>query len=370
MRIVVLGGCGNMGRGVVDDLMARSDAQVVIADYRLQHAQEYASRLGARATATAVDANDAGSLAAVLDGADAAVGAIGPFYRYAHTLAAAAVRAGVHYVDLCDDYGPVEALLALDDEASAADVTVITGLGWTPGITNLMCRAGAAQLDRVDEIKVAWAGGGQGPSGLAVLMHVFYAFGGQVPTYRDGRWTEVAAGSGREVVDFGTGIGPLTVFHCGHPEPLTLPRYMNTRSVSLKGTLTPAWNTALSDSFVRLWMWLLYRVGLTRTHERIEKLSRAIYRMEQVFGTVDVPYAAARADVAGSCEGHPCTRSFRVKDKMQRLTGIPAAIGALLLAQGRVEPRGAFAPEGCLEPQGFFRELAKRHISIEEVVNG
>jgi len=108
MRIVVLSGCGNMGHGVVDDLIAHSDAQVVIADCRLQQAQDYASQLGARASAMAVDADDPASLAAVLEGADAAVGAIGPFYHCARVLATATVRAGVHYVDLCDDYGPLK----------------------------------------------------------------------------------------------------------------------------------------------------------------------------------------------------------------------------------------------------------------------
>jgi saccharopine dehydrogenase-like NADP-dependent oxidoreductase len=370
MRIVVLGGCGSMGQGVVEDLVAYTDAHVIIADYRVQYAQEYASRLGARASAALVDANDPASLAAVFDGADAAVGAVGPFYRYALPMATAAVQAGVHYVDLCDDYGPVEQMLALHEAAKAAGVTVITGLGWTPGITNLMCRAGAEQMDDVDELKMAWAGGGQGPSGLAVLMHVFYAFAGKVPTYKDGQWISVAAGSGREAVDFGHGIGRLTVFHCGHPEPLTLPRYVGVRSVSLKGTLTPAWNNLLSDTFVRLWLQLLYGVGITRTHQRIERLAKLVHGMERRFGTVDVPYAAARVDVIGSCKGRPCTRSYRVKDEMQRLTGIPAAIGAHLLAQGQVEQRGVFAPEGCLDGQAFFQELAKRRIEVEEVVGG
>jgi saccharopine dehydrogenase-like NADP-dependent oxidoreductase len=370
MRIVVLGGCGNMGRGVVGDLIAHTAAEVVIADYRFQHAQDYAEQLGTGASAEAVDANDPASLAAVLDGADAAVGAIGPFYRYALPMATAAVQAGVHYVDLCDDYGPVEELLGLHAAAQSAGVTLITGLGWTPGLTNLMCRAGADQLDQVDELKVAWAGGGPGPSGLAVIMHYFYAFGGQVPTYKDGEWTQVAAASGREVVDFGDGVGPLTAFHCGHPEPLTLPRYIKARSVSLRGTLTPVRNTAQADSFVESWLRLLYTIGLTRTHERIERLSRVCYQWQRIFGAVEVPYAAARVDVVGHRNGQPCTRSYRVKDEMQRLTGIPAAIGAHQLAKGRVEQVGAFAPEGCLVAQPFFTELAKRDIRIEEVGSG
>ncbi len=358
MRIVVLGGCGDMGQGVTADLLAHTDAEVVIADYRHGDAEAYAAQLGSRATSAFVDANDADSLAHVLHGASAAVGAIGPFYHYAVKMASAAVNAEVNYVDICDDHTPLAQLLALDGAARAAGCTVITGLGWTPGITNLMCRAGASQLQSVDEIRAAWAGGGQGPSGLAVLMHVFHCFTGQVLTYEGGRWTTVRAASGRELVDFGDSMGKLSVFHCGHPEPLTLPRYINTRTVSLKGTLTPAWNNALSDSFMRLWLSVLYRTGITQSHERMEKLARVLYRMERRFGAVGVPYAAARVDVTGCHGGEPCTYSYRVVDKMRRLTGIPAAIGAHMLARGQINCKGVFAPEACLDPQQFFSELA------------
>jgi len=362
MKIVVLGGLGDMGQGVVDDLVSRTDADVVIGDYRVEAAMTYAAQLGDRVTGSFVDANDPASLSAVLQGADAAVGAIGPFYRYAALMAAAAVKAGVNYVDICDDYGPIKELFALDAAAKAAGVTVITGLGWTPGITNLMCRQGASRLDAVDEIKVSWAGGAEDSKGLAVVMHVFYAVTGDVPTFRDGQWVDVAAGSDREVVDFGGALGRVRVFHCGHPEPLTVPRYVQVRTVSLKGALTPEWNNGLAELFVKL--------GLTSTPQRIEAVSRLIHKVEHILGAGGVPYSGARVDVIGRKDGRPRTVTYRTVDKMKRLTGIPAAIGAWMLAQGQVQAKGVYAPEGCIEPTSFFAELAKREIRIEELSEG
>ena len=359
MNIVVLGGFGDMGQGVVEDLIGHTEAQVVIADYRVQGAKEYAARLGGRASAAFVDANDPVSLAAVLKGADVAVGAIGPFFRYGAKMATAAVKAGIPYVDICDDYGPIQEVFSLDDAAKAAGVTVITGLGWTPGITNLMCRAGASRLDQVDEIKVSWAGGAEDSQGLAVVMHVFYAVTGKVPTYKDGQWTEVQAGSGKEPIDFGGVLGVVRVFHCGHPEPLTVPRYIQARTVSLKGALTPEWNNSLAEWFVRL--------GLTATPGRIETVSKVIHKVEHILGKGGVPYSGARVDVMGTKDGRAQTVSFRTVDKMKRLTGIPAAIGAAMLARGQVQGKGVYAPEGCLDPQTVFSELAKRNVRIEEI---
>ncbi|MBC7233912.1 MAG: saccharopine dehydrogenase NADP-binding domain-containing protein [Chloroflexi bacterium] len=367
MKIVVLGGYGDMGQGVVQDLVTHTPAEVVIADYRVEGARAFAARLGSEAGATHrvipafVDANDPASLAAVLEGAQAVVGAIGPFYRYATKMATAAVKAGVNYVDICDDYGPIQEVFALDEAAKAAGVTLITGLGWTPGITNLMCRLGASRLDSVDEIKIAWAGGAEDSQGLAVVMHVFYAVTGKVPTYRDGQWVEVEAGSEKEPADFGGALGVVNVFHCGHPEPMTVPRYIKARTVSLKGALTPEWNNALVDLFAKL--------GFTATPKRIETLSKIIHKVEHILGKGGVPFSGARVDVIGTKDGKPCTYTYRVVDKMKRLTGIPAAVGAWMLAQGQVPHKGVYAPEGCLEPEPFFAELAKRGIHIEEMMS-
>ncbi|MFN3591658.1 MAG: hypothetical protein ACK4TG_05680, partial [Thermaurantiacus sp.] len=70
----------------------------------------------------------------------------------------AAIEAGVPYVSLCDDYDAAQAVLELDLLAKEKGVTVITGLGWTPGLSNVLARRAADQLDEVDEIHVAWAG--------------------------------------------------------------------------------------------------------------------------------------------------------------------------------------------------------------------
>jgi len=358
MKIVVLGGCGDMGSYVVRDLLAHSQAEVTIADYRVERAKAFAAELGPRAEGVFVDAEDPESLQQVLQGADVAVGCIGPFYHFAPKLARAAVRAGVNYVDICDDWGPIEEVFALHDEAKAAGVTIISGLGWTPGITNLMARAGAAQLDEVESIKIYWGGGAADSEGLAVVMHVFYAISGEVPTYRGGQWVKVPAGSEKETIDFGEPLGKVEVFHCGHPEPLTIPRYIKADTVFLKGGLTPRWNNRLGEFLVRL--------GLSKTHQRIARTSRIIHRLEGIIGAGGVPFSGARVDVIGRKDGQSHTLTYVTIDKMGRLTGIPAAIGALMLAQGKITERGVFAPEGLIEPQPFFAELAKREVVIRE----
>ena len=73
-----------------------------------------------------------------------------------------------------------------------------------------------------------------------------------------------------------------------------------------------------------------------------------------------------RVDVKGTKGGVRKHYAFAAADKMGRLTGIPAAIGALLLAQGQIATKGVFAPEGCIDPQLLIDELAKRNIAVYE----
>lgn len=356
MKIVVLGGCGDMGSHVVRDLVAFSDAQVVIADYRLERAQQLAAELGPRAQAVFVDAEEPEMLAGVLQGADAAAGCIGPFYYFAPKLVRAAIGARVPYVDICDDWGPMDELRGMEPEARAAGVTIINGLGWTPGITNLMAKKGAAHLDGVDEIRIYWGGGAADSEGLAVVMHVFYAISGEVPTFRDGQRVMVRAGSEKEWVEFPPPLGRVEVFHCGHPEPLTIPRTIPARTVFLKGGLTPRWNNSLGA--------LLVKIGLSRSHRSIVRTSRLVYRLEGLIRAGGVPFSAARVDVVGRRNGESRTIRYATVDKMGRLTGIPAAIGAVMLARREIARPGVFAPEEVLDPDPFFAHLEKRGIRI------
>ncbi len=359
MRIVVLGGCGDMGSHVVRDLIAHSDARITLADYRLDAAERFAGELGDRANAVFVDAEEQASLIEAMEGADAAVGCIGPFYHFAPKLVRAAIRAGVPYVDICDDWGPMDELVAMDGDARDAGVTVINGLGWTPGLTNLMARKAAVELDAVDEVRMYWGGGAADSQGLAVVMHVFYAVTGEVPTVRGGERVMVPAGSGKEMVDFPAPLGSVEVFHCGHPETLTVPRVIPADTVFLKGGLTPRWNNRLAE--------LLVRLGLSKSHASIQRVSRIVHRLEGIIGAGGAPYSGARVDVVGQRDGAPATVSYGVTDKMGRLTGIPAAIGAVMLARGEIASPGVHAPEDVLEPDQIFGPLRERDIHVATI---
>lgn len=356
MNIVVLGGCGDMGSFTTRDLVKFTDANVVIADYRKDAAEKLAAELGSRARGVFVDAMDEDSLAQVLPGADAAIGCIGPFYRFAPKMARAAIKAKVPYVDICDDYGPMKELFAMDADAKSAGVTVITGLGWTPGISNLLAKYGASKFSEVDDIKIAWAGGAADSQGLAVIMHVAYAVTGKIPTFKNGQWIDIPAASETEIVEFPKPFGKMRAFHTGHPEPFTLPRYIKAKNVSLRGTLDPDWTNNLAVFLVKM--------GWTDTHEKIARVAKIIHALEFILRIGGIPVSSVRVEVIGKQNGVTKSLVLSSTDTMGKLTGIPAAIGAAMLARGELKQPGVNAPEGVIDPVPFFEELARHGVKV------
>ncbi len=364
MKFIVLGGAGDMASRAVRELAAEPEVHTVtVADCNLLAAEALASELGAKVEAKWVDANDHQALVAAIRGHDAAASGIGPFYRYEARVAQAAIEAGVPYVSLCDDYDGTQAVLELDDAAKAAGVTVLTGLGWTPGLSNILARKGAEQFDLVDEVNVSWGSSASDSEGYAVILHTLHIFTGRVPSYQKGRLVQVPAASGKEVMLFPPPVGRVNCYHLGHPEPVTLPRFMNhLRTVTLKGGLS---EQPLND----LAIWLA-RLRLTNTPAKKDVLGqiiKATLPFLSKLGEAEEPCSAVRVDVGGWRDGVYRQVSYGAAAHMPELTALPLTLGALMLARGEIEVPGVVAPEACIEAEPFLAELERRGISIHDM---
>jgi saccharopine dehydrogenase-like NADP-dependent oxidoreductase len=63
---------------------------------------------------------------------------------------------------------------------------------------------------------------------------------------------------------------------------------------------------------------------------------------------------------------HPPMNEWGGRSAYSKNVGIPLSIGAQMVAAGKVKQRGVLPPEACFDPVGFFKELSKRGIRIEE----
>ena len=375
MKVIALGGAGGMGRAAVMTL-AESElvTEIVIADKNVEAAQRLAAKVGGKASAGETDAADEERLAALFAEGDIVVNTCGPFFKYGVPAVRAAIRAGKDYCDINDDWRPTQQVLLMDAEAKSAGITAIVGIGASPGLSNLLAKHAAAQLDEVEEVKTCWVAGGAGGGGeaetagageaarggeLAALEHMMYSASGKIPAFREGRWTEIDSFERGEEVEF-PGTGTHLVYDIGHPEPVTLPRFIpGVKMVSNLGALYPPQQNDLVREQAR-------RV----TAGEIDARQAAIAFVQAVASDpqrwLAAPSGAAPgglcATARGRKDGRParytCAPAGWPSGGMAGSTGIPLAIAALKMLRGEISERGVLPPEGCIDPMPFFGEFS------------
>jgi len=364
VKVIVLGGAGNMGGHAVRELAQCSEVtEVMVAGRHLTKAQAFVQGLqNPKVEAIQVDANDHEALVKALRGFNVAVGAIGPSYQYETRMARAALEAEVHYVSLCDDRDAAVQVFALDEEARRKGITLLTGLGGTPGITNVLARRAADRLQKVDEIHIAWCGSVADAAGFAVILQTMRIFSGSVPIFENGQHLLVPAGSGKEKVRFPLPVGDSFVYYVSHPEPITLPRFLpEVRQVTLKGGISERFLTSLAI--------FLGKMELTHSASGLLVLGRILKLLLPVLGRIgrpEAPCCAVRVDVIGQRGNEQRRIAYGVADRLGHLTGASLTAGALMLGRGDIQTRGVVAPEACISPDGFLMELHRRGIQIWE----
>ena len=360
MKIVVLGACADMAVPILPLLGQEADVEKIkLADIRVDKARELATKLGPKYEAARLDANDPASLAEVLAGSDVAMGYVGPFYHFETIIAGACIDAHVNYVSISDDYDAYMRVSELDAAAKAAGVTIISGLGNSPGITNLLAKKGYQSMDCPERINISWTGGSDEAVGPANVKHVMHIFEGKTLQWRDGHEEWVKCGGGEKVVDFPAPIGRHTVFYTGHAESVSVPRNLpGLKEVTLHGGVKPVWVARFAT--------VCGRLGLTTTHSKREKMARILAPVLNVFkmgGTADK--SVFRIDAYGTNKGAPCHNWYAGVGHIAEITSFPLMEGALAVGRGEVKVHGVFAAEGALEPDDFLPRLQKRGVELE-----
>ena len=174
------------------------------------------------------------------------VNCAGPFYKTAVAVARAAVEAKVNYIDICDDYEAVPQFSFasdIDKAAKKAGITVLTGMGSDPGTNNVLVKWYADQLDRVDEIHLFWVVSIAELAGCGLGSQPAHDHRDKFPSIWTAKLESMwkAAPAWRSA-NFLEPLGTCQVRYVGHPQPLTIPRYIEgVKKVVIKGALIPGW---------------------------------------------------------------------------------------------------------------------------------
>lgn len=370
MKVVALG-AGGMGR-----YSARTAAtfdfvdEIVVGDLDEGAARRLADSLGSKGRGVRVDVTDPDSLARAFEGAGAVLNTVGPFFRLGPPVLRAAIRAGCHYLDINDDWESTEAMLAMDEEARAAGVTAVIGMGASPGMSNLLAVLAMRELDEVDEVYPGFDLDAampetRGPKPCAASVHGVHQLTGTIRVYDGGRLVDEPP---LRRVDFDyPGLGRCTAYTMGHPEAITFPRFRP----ELRRCLV-LMTMAKSNLLVMRPLAKLVNNGLVS----VERAAGWIEWAEGVGKPVKTPDDYLRdlvhdgvralpplfAVVRGRRQKRPETVAAAVLSApavgMGGATGVPLAVGLAVVRPDRDVPRGVFAPESIVDAGAFFDRIA------------
>lgn len=364
MRIIIIGGAGDMGSVACATTVADpAITSVVIADRDGERATALAEQLGDKATGVSLDILDSDALRAAVEDADVVLNTVGPFYLLGRPVLHAALEVGRHYIDIADDWEPTIEMLELHDRAREKGITAIVGIGASPGLSNLLARVAHDQLDTVERLHTVWRGGSGIPrppatrdevKPSAAIEHWLHNLAEPIRIWRDGE-AQMADALEEMVIDY-PGIGKGRVWTCGHPEPITLPRYFPELSESLNLMFSrPGLIDVAREIRDRI------RSGKLTVPEGSVELVMNPSRRGPAAGE-PAPFPGIFAYAEGTKEGSSArvaVSTNHIPDgEMGEATCVPMAIAAGMLARGEITETGVFGPEACLDPRIFFERLA------------
>lgn len=371
-KVIVLGGCGAVGSVAVRTLASQDIiSEVVIGDWNFEKAQTMAKELGAKVSAVKVNAEDRESIKAAVKSCDIVLNCVGPFYKSVKTILSTVIEMGINYVDVCDDVDVTEDILNMDKQGKAAGIMAVIGMGNSPGLSNLLGKFAAENLlDETDSIDIFHAHGGEAIEGEGVIGHRFHCMTIDVPMFLDGKLTYVKYFEPdgialRQKFEFPI-LGEVPLYPYPHPEQVTMPRYIKTKQVTNKGTVIPneyydltrdlcglglASKEPLDVMGVKVTPYDFAMAYIIKQRERILK--------ETNFGK---QRGCLSIVVKGKKEGKYREYRFHLASRSEALgegTGIPAAMGVLLMQMGKITTKGVLPPEGCINPNDLLALVPK-----------
>jgi saccharopine dehydrogenase-like NADP-dependent oxidoreductase len=390
MRILIVGGAGLMSAGTARDLLSNLSSGVT----KLIAADAHADRLDAlkkslpdpRLETRLSDVNDRAALLSLLADCDLCINGVPTFAGFQMAIFEACLEARRPYVD----YGGMGVYTvrqkAEHDKWKKAAATAVIGLGSDPGLSNILCRAVADRLDRVDRINLYWAATKIGPESPVLVppysvSTLLAEYANSSQQFLDGRLRAVPAQAGVETIDLPQPWGRTTFMHSQHSEPLTVPF---SEGIAEKGIREFTWKLSLPARDHEAWLGLV-KAGFGATDEPVTVKGISVRPLDVLLAVIDRNIAKNRSSIPaqevheihfaighGTRDGKHCRVTCRVighpdplyDDYADAGTSMNMSIGVQQILSRPLRP-GVWAAEEYFQADAFFAELRKRRFSIE-----
>jgi lysine 6-dehydrogenase len=376
-------GAGKMGIVLAKDLL-ESDAQnqVTLVDIdpeQLKHASEIIR--SDRLSPIPGNVEDEEFTEKIFKGKDVALCAL--LHTHSIPMLKAAVRLGIPFVDLVGEW-PLERM-GYDEEAKTKGICLISGLGVSPGLTNICVGRGVHLLDEADRALIYVGGNPVNPK-PPLKYRIVYAveslldfYARKVPIVKGGEVREVEPLSGIESISFPAFYSEMECFYTDG---------LNSLLYTMKGKI----QDELAEKTIRhkghaKEINILKECGLF-SHEPIQIGDQQVIPRKVLEAVLDSgiklgeeeDVTLLRTVVKGKKSGRSEAHVFEMVDRYERekrttsmakTTSFPASVAAQMIVTGKIVQKGSLFPEDIFHDelyQPFMDELGKRGVFITHEV--
>jgi len=363
MRRFLVMGAGKMGIVLAKDLIESDNRNKVtlvdISSKRLQKAKKFIK--SERLILLKKDVEKEKQRQDIFEGQDVALAAL----LHKHSLLAleTAILKGVHFADLVGEK-PLDRL-KYDSEAKKKKVTIISGLGVSPGITNICVGRAVHLLDEVEKAMI-YVGGNPVHPKPPLNYRIVYAVESVLDFYerkalilKKGKIKEVPPLSGIESIQF---PHPFSEMECFYTDGLS--SLAHTMQGKIKGELA---EKTIRHKGHAQGIKILKECGffsrqpikLHNTKVIPRELLEVLLDSKMKLGK-ERDATLLRIVVEGKKSSKPTTHIFEMIDlydsekdytSMGKTTGFPASIAAQMIASGKIAQRGSLFPEEIFQSE-------------------
>jgi saccharopine dehydrogenase-like NADP-dependent oxidoreductase len=379
-----------MGSGVIRDLISDRSicpiSEIRVCDLSGARMDRLIGDLhDSRLSRYVLDVADGARLHGALAGVDLCVNAVPTLSGFQIAIFEAALAAGVDYLDLGGLGIFTVQQKAAHERFKKAGVTAVIGAGSDPGMSNVICRLVADELDSIERINLYWACERVGPESPVLtppysLSTVLAEYARPSIQFLAGRHTEVAPLAGLETLDLPEPFGKTEFIFTPHSEQLTVPLADGIRD---KGIKEFTWRLHLPRREHEAWVGLI-KAGFGDFEDAImtngvavrpldvlqEVISRNIERKRDsipIQTSHEIHFAIAHGIKDGVSTKVQCDVVIKpdalYDSYVDAGTSMNASIAAQLILMAPTRP-GVWAPEEYFVVEPYVAELRKRKFAV------
>ena len=284
--VLVLGGYGNFGKRIVENLSSIQGITIYIAGRNLNKAQACIDELQKQALATLssfiidIYADEFAEELLTLS-PDIVIHTSGPFQGQDYRVPKACILAGAHYIDLADDRRFVCDMHTLNDLAQKQGTLVVSGASSVPGVSSAVITQYQDQFSSIDSIDIAIAPGNKAERGEATLRGILSYTGHPLSVFRRGRWTIAYGWMSPRTMNFSDTIGKRCLANIDVPDLELFPSLFAVKDrVSFQAGLELAWL-----HYLMVFMALVAKVKIIKNWSYFTKFIFQLSERLKVFGS-------------------------------------------------------------------------------------